>query len=104
METKELVIVGIVVGYVAIVFLFSRLGDSREIGSKRLFWLSLFLTPFLGLAFYLSSQHRKMNMYTERRYKCDDCGYVFSEQHDYCPFCEKEGKKNELRNVDMFMT
>lgn len=104
METKYYFLIGIVVGYIIIVYFFSRLGEYREIGSRRLFWISLFLTPILGLAFYISSQHRKMNMYTEERYKCDECGYVFSEKHDYCPFCEKEGKKHELKKIDMFMT
>lgn len=104
METKHYILIGAIVIYIVIVYMFSRLGELREIGTKRLFWLSLFLTPVMGLAFYLNSSHRKINHYTERRFKCDECEYVFSEEHEYCPFCEKEGKKIELRQVDMLMT
>ncbi|MCF8367640.1 MAG: hypothetical protein K9G76_01265 [Bacteroidales bacterium] len=104
METKDLVLIGIVVVYVLIAYLFSRLGKYREIGTRRLFILSLLLTPVIGIAFLASSQHRKLNLYTEERFKCEECGYVFSEEHDNCPFCEKEGKQSQLKPVSMFMT
>ena len=104
MEVKHYILLAIIIVYIAFVYFFSRIGNRREIGSRRLFWISLFLTPILGLAFFISSQHRKMVMYTEKRYKCEECGYVFSEDHEICPFCEKEGKKNELKQVNMFMT
>ncbi|MCB2219696.1 MAG: hypothetical protein KQI35_04810 [Bacteroidetes bacterium] len=104
MEEKHLLLTGMVIAYVGVVYLFSRIGDKREIGKRRLFWISLFLTPVLGFAFFISSQHKKLVMYTEKRYKCEDCGYVFSEKMDFCPFCEKEGKHNPLKEVDMFMT
>lgn len=104
MESKDYFLIGAFIVYVIIVYLFSRLGKRREIGSKNLFWLSFFLTPIMGVAFYLSSQHKKMNVYTEERYKCEECGYVFSEPSEYCPFCEKEGKKHELIKVDRVMT
>ncbi|MCB0805745.1 MAG: hypothetical protein KDC05_08085 [Bacteroidales bacterium] len=104
MEEKYIWLLLIVAGYILFVYFFSRIGNKREIGSRRLFWLSLFLTPLLGFAFFISSHHRKMIPYTEERFKCEDCGYVFSEEHDYCPFCEKEGRLNALKQVDMFMT
>ncbi len=104
MESKHYILLAMVVAYVALVYLFSRIGNRREIGSRRLFWISLFLTPVLGCAFYISSQHKKMVMYTEQRYKCEECGYVFSEEHEHCPFCAKEGRISELKPVNMFMT
>ncbi len=104
MEEKHLILFALIILYIVIVFLFSRLGKTREIGSRRLFWLSLFLTPVLGLAFFFSSGHRKMKPFTERKYKCEKCGYVFSEEYEYCPFCEKEGVKQELSPVKQYMT
>ena len=104
MEEKHIILLSIIVCYVVFVYLFSRIGKRREIGPRRLFWISLFLTPLLGFAFFISSQQKKMIMYTEERYKCEECGYVFSEEHDCCPFCAKEGKKSELKQVNMFMT
>jgi len=104
METKHIILTALILIYIVVVYLFSMLGNRREIGMRRLFWISLFLTPAIGLAFLLSSQHRKLNLYKEQRYKCEDCGYVFSEDHEFCPFCEKEGKKNPLKPVSMYMT
>lgn len=104
METKYILLISALITYVIVVFLFSLLGAKREIGKKRLFWVSLILTPVIGLAFLLSSQHRKLTLYTEERYKCNECGYVFSEYHEYCPFCEKEGHKHVLKPVSMYMT
>ena len=104
METKYILLFSALFVYFVVVYLFSLLGAKREIGTKRLFWVSLFLTPVIGLAFLLSSQHRKITLYTEERYKCDKCGYVFSEHHEHCPFCEKEGEKRTLKRVSMYMT
>ncbi len=104
MEEKHLLLAGIILAYLLVVYLFSRIGDRREIGKRRLFWISLFLTPVLGFAFFISSQHKKLVLYTETRYKCEECGYVFTEDLQSCPFCEKEGKINALKEVDMFMT
>ena len=104
MEEKYLILTSLIILYIVIVFLFSRLGKTREIGPRRLFWISLFLTPVIGLAFFLSSGHRKIKPFTERKYKCERCGYVFSEELDCCPFCEKEGVHQELSPVKQFMT
>jgi hypothetical protein len=104
MEEKHFLLLFIVILYLVLVYLFSAIGNKREIGRQRLFWLSLFLTPLLGLAFFLSSQHRKINLRMEERFKCEECGYVFSEHHDCCPICKKEGKECELKPVNMFMT
>jgi len=104
METKYIVLITIILLYIVVAFLFSRLGIKRDIGMRKLFWISLLLTPVIGLAFLLSSQHRKLNLYTEERFKCEQCGYVFSEYHEHCPFCEKEGHKHKLKPVSMFMT
>jgi hypothetical protein len=104
MEEKYIFLLIAIALYALVVYLFSRLGRKREIGPVRLFWLSLFLTPLMGLAFLLSSQERKMKPYTEQSFKCEHCGYIFSENYDYCPFCEKEGHKYELTPVSKFMT
>lgn len=104
MEEKHVVLIVVLVLYTLIVYLFSRLGKSKEIGARRLFVISFFLTPIMGLAFYLSSSKRKLNTYTEASYKCSHCGYVFSEKYNHCPFCEKEDRKIKLVRVNKLMT
>lgn len=104
MEQKHVIVLIALVLYTIVVYLFSRLGKTREIGSRRLFIISFFLTPIMGLAFYLSSAERKLNTYTEENYKCERCGYAFSEHYHNCPFCEKEGYKQRLKPVNKLMT
>lgn len=104
MEQKHVIVIISLVLYTIVVYLFSRLGKTKEIGQNRLFVLSFFLTPIMGLAFYLSSSHKKLNTYTEASYKCEDCGYVFSEKHKNCPFCEKDKKMVKLVKVKKIMT
>jgi hypothetical protein len=104
MEEKHVILIGALVLYTLIVFLFARLGRRREIGFRRLFLISFFLTPIMGLAFYLSSAERKLNTYTEESFKCERCGYVFYEEQDHCPFCEKENQHVKLVRVNKLMT
>ncbi len=104
MEEKHVILIVALVLYTLLVYLFSRLGKSKEIGLIRLFVISFFLTPIMGLAFYLSSTERKLNTYTEESYKCERCGYVFSEHYHNCPFCEKDDQKVKLVRVNKLMT
>lgn len=103
-ETKDFVLAGLIILYIIICYLFSRIGESREIGARKLFWISLFLTPIFGYAVWANSSHKKLNLYTEDRYKCTTCGYVFTEPLDHCPICAKEGKTSEVKIIEMYMT
>ena len=102
--SKESLIIIIIIVYVLISYIISTFGERKEIGKRRLFIACLLFTPVIGLAFYFSSSHRKINTYIERNYKCERCGYVFSDNHDHCPFCEKEGYIEALSPVKKFMT
>lgn len=104
MEDKHVILIIALVLYAFIVFLFSRLGNNKQIGAKRLFVISFFLTPVLGLAFFLSSSEKKLHTYTEERYKCSRCGYIFSEYYQNCPFCEKDDQIVELIRIKKLMT
>jgi len=104
MEEKHIILIFIIIGYIGFVYLLSLLGKTREIGQRRLFMVSLFLTPILGLAFLISSSELKMKIYKEESFKCERCGYVFSDSHTYCPLCEEEGIKRELKPISKIMT
>ena len=95
---------GILVIYVGASYLLSRHGDKKEIGKRRLLILSLALTPLIGFALYISSPHRKMYMYKEVFYKCNTCGYTFSEDHSSCPICQKDGIESQLVPKNKIMT
>ncbi len=95
---------GIIIVWIGASFFLSKLGETKEIGRRRLFVLSMALTPLIGLALYLSSPHRKMYVYKELFYKCNTCGYTFSEEHEHCPFCEKDGIVSKLVPQNKIMT
>ncbi len=98
------IVSGIVVVYVLAAYYLSRLAESKEIGVKKLFILSLLLTPVIGVALYISSPHRKIFKYKEEFYKCKTCGYTFSEDHGDCPFCKKDGIDSKLVPTQKLMT
>ena len=99
-----LIIAGIIIVYVLASYYLSRLGVHKEIGVRRLFILSLLLTPVIGVALYISSPHRKIYEYKELYYKCKTCGYTFSEEHDTCPICKKDGIESRLVPTHKIMT
>jgi hypothetical protein len=65
-------------------------GKERTIGFFNSLVISLLLTPIAGFFVVLNSQ--KLILYHIVQHNCPECGYSFSEPHDYCPMCAKEGK------------
>jgi uncharacterized C2H2 Zn-finger protein len=103
MNLESLLLI-VIPAYIVVVYFFSLLGRKKEIGPRRLFMISLFLTPLMGLAFLVSSQKLKINFYQERNFKCERCGYIFTKEYKYCPFCKKDGVLQELKPVLKQMT
>ncbi len=74
----------------------------RRISRIRLFFISLFLTPVAG-SVLLWAADKKID-YEVIRYKCKSCGYTFTENHENCPICEKDGHRHPLKPVKRIMT
>jgi len=74
----------------------------RKIKRIKLLFVSFFLTPLAGSVLVWVADKRID--YEVLRYKCPKCDFTFTEHHDHCPICEKEGAKNKLRVVKRVMT
>ena len=95
-----LIIVVYLVWVVALVYL-SR---DRDVGGPKILLISLFLTPIVGLLFFLGSSERKMNIYHVAQYQCRRCKYHFTEESEFCPNCASEGVKQPLEKIFKQMT
>jgi len=68
----------------------------------QLLLLSLFLTPIIGLVFFIKT--KKGFSYYVYQYKCPRCKYFFTENNGNCPHCEKDGYKVSLKKEKKIMT
>jgi hypothetical protein len=91
-----------VIGYIFLAFVFFYLGTYKKIGRKRLFLISLILTPIVATVFFFVTPNRID--YKVYRYKCPNCGFSFEKNLRTCPYCKEDGKKYVLRKVKRTMT
>jgi hypothetical protein len=64
--------------------------------------ISILVTPVGGFIYYQSNNPIKV--YKEARYKCRCCGFYFTEESTFCPYCEQDGHKIPLKKVYVDMT
>ncbi|HNQ60022.1 MAG TPA: hypothetical protein PK028_04345 [Bacteroidales bacterium] len=64
--------------------------------------ISVIVTPVGGFIYYQSNNPIKA--YKEVRYKCQRCGFYFTEKATFCPFCEHDGHKIPLKKIYVDMT
>ncbi len=92
----------IITVYIIAAFYFSRQAMYYEISGFKVFLLSILLTPLVG-AIVLYNSRRKI-LYKVKQYKCPTCNFSFTEFHEQCPHCAKEGKKVRLQEKLRDMT
>jgi uncharacterized paraquat-inducible protein A len=79
--------------YVVITFVLTAAGIEKQNQGLRFFFISLLLTPIVGLL-YLFSQRKKVSRI--KHYYCSECDYIFPEKMRHCPICAEKGKKVRL--------
>ena len=88
--------------YIAFAFGVAFLGQNRKIGFAQSFGLSIFLTPIIGIALVAHSD--KKITYFEYQYHCPRCGYNFTEELEFCPYCSKNGHQIALKKEQITTT
>jgi len=79
--------------YVGLVLVLTFAGSKRKIGGESLFFISLILTPIVGVLFLLTSKPNVREI-KHKYFTCKHCGFALSEKKQFCPICDKdeEGK------------
>lgn len=95
-----------VILWIGLCFLVAKIGANRNIGYWGAFFLSLLLSPLIGIIFVFLSDEIK------NEYRCRYCGFTSSVNSDFCPACGKDstGKDKEAyktisksnENIDFF--
>lgn len=88
--------------YLVLSFYLAYLSYRKGINWFSTLLISLAFTPVAGFIRYQSA--KPIKVYKEARYKCRRCNYYFTEHHNHCPYCEKEGHKIPLKKVYVDMT
>jgi hypothetical protein len=92
-----------VILWIGLCFLVAKIGANRNIGYWGAFFLSLLLSPLIGIIFVFLSDEIK------NEYRCKYCGFTSSVNSDFCPACGKDStgkdkdayKKISKSNEDM---
>lgn len=92
----------LIILYVVLAIGVAYLGQNRKIGFVQSFVLSLFLTPIIGIALVAHSD--KKITYFEFQYHCPRCGYNFTEEIEFCPYCSKNGHQIVLQKEEVTTT
>lgn len=92
-------IIGVI--YILLVFYFTYLSFYRDIGIIKGFLYNLFFTPLIGGVIVLSSYKSDDPIHIVTVYKCSRCHFEFTQNEEFCPFCEKEGERIRLKRKSM---
>jgi energy-coupling factor transporter transmembrane protein EcfT len=97
LNSEFIFITGII--YLFVVISVAKIGSGRTCGGIKSFFISLFLTPVIGLFYVLNASEK--NTLKIIHYRCTSCGLQYTTKHRYCPACEKEGRSTPLEKISM---
>ncbi len=83
--------------YLIITFLLTVLGIEKQTEGLKVFFISLFFTPLVGL-FYLYGKKNKSSQI--RYYHCYECDYIYPVKMKDCPICMENGIKVRLKKYE----
>lgn len=85
--------------YLFMLLTVAKLGTYKTCGGIKAFFISLFLTPIIGIV-YVAINPQKSTLKIVH-YQCHHCGLEFTTSHKYCPTCLKEGRRHRLEKISM---
>ncbi|HJN06895.1 MAG TPA: hypothetical protein QF480_09790 [Bacteroidales bacterium] len=79
--------------YLLITFILTVLGIEKQTEGLKVFLISLFLTPLVGLIYIYSKKSKSSQI---SYYHCHDCDYIYPVKMKNCPICLEKGVKIKL--------
>lgn len=86
-------IIFIIAIYLIVTFIFTAIGIDKQSDILKIFTISLFLTPLIGMFFII--KHKKKSSKITYCY-CKECDYIFPVKMSHCPICAENNKKIRL--------
>ena len=80
--------------YLLITFVLTVLGIEKQTEGLKIFFISLFLTPLVGLIYIYSKKNKTSQI---SYYHCHECYYIYPVKMRDCPICLEKGVKVKLK-------
>ncbi len=80
--------------YLLITFVLTVLGIEKQTEGLKIFFISLFLTPLVGLIYIYSKKNKTSQI---SYYHCHECDYIYPVKMRDCPICLEKGIKVKLK-------
>lgn len=80
--------------YLVVTFVLTVVGIEKQDEGLKLFIISLFLTPLVGVIYYYSKKSRTSDI---QYYHCEECDYIYPVKMKHCPICAEKGIKVKLK-------
>ena len=92
-KTTSMLLIVIAV-YLIITFILTVLGIEKQTEGLKIFLISLFFTPIVGLAYLYTKRNKASRV---NYFYCHKCDYIYPVKMRDCPICAEEGEKVRLR-------
>ncbi len=80
--------------YLLVTFVLTVLGIEKQTEGLKIFFISLFLTPLVGLVYIYGKKAKSSKI---NYYHCHDCDYIYPVKMNNCPICMENGVKIKLK-------
>jgi hypothetical protein len=79
--------------YLVVTFILTILGIEKQSEGLKIFLISFFLTPLIGVIYLYSAKNKATKI---KYYYCKRCDYIYPVKMSNCPICEEEGVNIKL--------
>ena len=78
-------------------FILTVLGIEKQSEGLKIFLISLFLTPLIGIVYIYGKKPKSSKI---NYYHCNDCDYIYPVKMKDCPICLEKGVKIKLKKYE----
>lgn len=87
-------LITIIAVYIIVTFLLTVLGIEKQTEGLKIFLISFFLTPIVGMVYLYGKKYKSSKI---QYYYCHECDYIYPVKMRDCPICIEKGIKVRLK-------